>query len=120
MAKSNSKERAKPANVREYLNSASKVAAQIVDVLSVKTARGELLDATELANYKMAVEAMKTCRELYLRQQALKKNNAAVQQMFVSGPSAVSDELRFLAASLVASQTQSTVARPKRGESDDE
>jgi len=121
VAKEGRKERAKPANIREYLNDASKVAAQIVETLSAKTSQKQLLDATELANYKAACEMLKTCRELYLRQQAIKKAQPPIQQVFSVGqaPNAITDELRQLAAALI-NTSSAPVKRLERPARDDD
>jgi hypothetical protein len=101
-----------PANVREFLNSAAKVSAEIIDTLSLVTSKGQILSPEQLANFKLATETLKTCRELYLRQQALKKQTAQVQQLFnVTPTTAVTDELRLIAASLV--NQSNTPAKPR-------
>jgi len=62
----------KPINIREALNKAADVARDIVETLGEKTRQRELLDPMELANYKLALDALKTCRELYLRTAAMR------------------------------------------------
>lgn len=94
--------KAKPMNIRESLNRAADVAREIVEALGEKTRRKELLNAGELANFRAAVDALKTCRELYLRQKALAAVKADAQPH--PQPLAVVDTASLV--KLVHAQTQ--------------
>ncbi len=96
------KPKAKPTNVRESLNRAADVAREIVEALGEKTRKKELLNAGELANFRAAVDALKTCRELYLRQKALAAVKADAQPN--PQPLAVVDTATLV--KLVHAQTQ--------------
>jgi len=95
--------RRQPQNVRTMLNTAALVANDLIETLAPIAKSGRLFDAEERKNFEMATEALKTVRELYLKQQALKKHQAQIQNVvnFAQIEGASQDELRLLAAKLL-------------------
>lgn len=104
------KERKRPSNVRQMLNKAADVANDMVQVLE-PIAKAGLLDREQRENFRLAVDVLKNCRELYLKQQALR----SVQRDMLPPANpleGVKDdgELRKLAAQVIDAE----VIKPKK------
>jgi len=91
-------------NVRAYLNQACEIANEIVLLCGETTKQGQLLDDVQIKNFKLATELLTKARQLTIQ---AKTSTVPTQQILIqASSSAVSDELRQLAAAVITNESK--------------
>lgn len=91
-------------NVRTLVNEACAVAALLVDICGKRAQAGQLLDEDEIRNFKLASDILLKARQLTIQSKA---STVPTQQILIqASSSAVSDELRQLAAAVITNESK--------------
>lgn len=116
------KKHGKPVNIREYLNSAAQAAHQILEGLEpvISASPDGILDRDTRETIKLAMETLKTCRELQLKSKALDYQIRRDEQLNMTGNMVDNPLTSAATEKLTSVETKALVALVKKKKNETE